>query len=555
MKNINRLICLILFIGFCQGVHSQDLISQLKEHVYYLADDKLEGREPGTEGEKLAYEYIIEEFTEAGLEPLGTKGWLQPFQVFKGQEYTDDNFLAFGKRKIKLEEEYFPIIESANGYVSGKVVDVGFGMEIKELDINSYEKTGRIDGRIALINIAHPEGDNPHSNYAPFATLSRKLESAEEMGAIGVIFYADETENINPRLSRNLEKSNLPAVFVKKETYQSLTKIKRAQFSVGVNKVFRTANNVLGYIDNGAKNTIVIGGHYDHLGMGHYGSRWTGQPDIHNGADDNASGVALLLEFAQTLKSEMKVSGSNYLNNNYLILAFSGEEMGLLGSKYFVDNPTLELEKINYMLNFDMIGRLTDGKLSVNAVGTSPAWKVLDNIKSDGIESIVTTESGVGPSDHTSFYLKDIPVLAFFTGAHSDYHTPKDDADLVNYKGMLSIYEYGLNLISSLNSVKKIEFTKTKDSNSSGAPKFSVTLGVMPDYTFETGGMRIDAVTKGKTADKGGIEKGDIVIQMGNIPVEDMMGYMKALSQFKKGDSTSVKVKRGEEELEFDVTF
>lgn len=552
---IQKITLALFAILLLNEAYAQDILSDFKKHVYYLADDKLEGREPGTEGEKLAYEYIVEEFKMSGLEPIGTNGFLQPFQVFKGQEYTNENFLALGKRKVKLEEEYFPVIESANGYVSGKVVDVGYGLKIKELDINSYEKTGRIEGRIALIDVSHPEGDNPHSNYAPFSTLRRKIETANEMGAIGVIFYAKDSENIDPRLSRNLERTTLPAVFVKKETYRTLSKIKRAQFSVGVKKIFHTANNVLGFIDNGAKNTIVLGGHYDHLGMGHYGSRWTGQPDIHNGADDNASGIALLLEFAQMLKSEMVVSGSNYLNNNYLILAFSGEEMGLLGSKHFVENPTIELDEINYMLNFDMIGRLEEGKLSINAVGTSPSWDIINDIKTGGIESIVTTESGVGPSDHTSFYLKDIPVLAFFTGAHNDYHTPRDDAELINYEGMLSIYEYSLALISKLNAAKKIEFTKTKDSNNSGAPKFSVTLGVMPDYTFESGGMRIDAVTKGKTADIGGLEAGDIVIQMGNIPVEDMMAYMKALSQFKKGDETKVKVMRGEEELEFDVTF
>lgn len=553
---MSRILLVLSFLLLYNLSGAQSLSDSFKEHVYYLADDKLEGREPGTDGEKLAYEYIIEQFTESGIAPLGTKGFLQPFQVFNSLEYTPDNFLAIGKEELELIEEYFPVSESMNGYVSGKVVDVSYGLNIKELDINNYEKLGRIDGKIALINVSHPEGDNPHSNYAPFSTLRRKIETASEMGAIGVIFYAIDSEDIKPKMDMNSVSSELPAVYIKKSSYRQIKKIKRAQFRVGINKVFRTAHNVIGFIDNNAEHTVVLGGHYDHLGMGHFGSRWTGQPDIHNGADDNASGIALLIELGAMLKSEMKVSASEYLKNNYLIIAFSGEEMGLLGSKYFVENPTIDLKNINYMLNYDMVGRLKDGKLNINGVGTSPSWAVLEDVNDvDGIKSVVTTESGVGPSDHTSFYLKDIPVLHFFSGTHTDYHTPKDDAPLVNYDGMDAIYDYSLVLMKALNEAGHISFIKTKDSNNSGAPKFSVTLGVMPDYTYESGGMRIDAVTAGKTADKAGIEKGDIVIQMGNMPVEDMMGYMKALSQFKKGDKTSVKVKRGENEKTYEVEF
>lgn len=552
---MKKLIQLSWLMIYSISLFSQGLTPELKKHVYYLADDKLLGREPGTEGEKLAYEYIVEELKESGLEPKGVNGFLQPFKVFKGNEYGEKNFLAIGKKELELSIEYFPVMESSNAYVSGRLVDVSYGLNIKELDINNYEKIGRIDGQIALIDVRHPEGDNPHSNYAPFSTLRRKIETAESMGAIGVIFYTSGEEDIPLRINRKTEASVLPAVYVKKEAYSALSKLKRAQFTTAISPIYKTAHNVIGYIDNGADHTIVLGGHYDHLGMGGAGSRWTGQPDIHNGADDNASGIALLLEFSDLLKSQMAVSGSRLLQNNYMIIAFSGEEMGLLGSKYFVENPTIDLAEINYMLNYDMVGRLKDGKLSLNGVGTAPEWSLREGIKVDGISKVVTTESGVGPSDHTSFYLKDIPVLQFFSGTHTDYHTPKDDADLVNYAGMESIFNYSIDLMSQLDEKGKLTFTKTKDSNNSGAPKFSVTLGVMPDYTFETGGMRIDAVTSGKTADKGGLKGGDIVIQMGNIPVEDMMGYMKALSQFKKGDKTTVKVKRGEEEKEFEVEF
>ena len=177
----------------------------------------------------------------------------------------------------------------------------------------------------------------------------------------------------------------------------------------------RTARNVIGYLDNGADYTIVIGAHYDHLGHGIMGSRHTGDPAIHNGADDNASGVAGIFRLAEVL-SEGKAT-----NNNYLFIAFSGEEMGLFGSKYYVQNPTINLKKVNYMLNLDMVGRLNEEKtLSVNGAGTSPEWDgSLADLSVGGISTVVS-ESGIGPSDHTSFYLEDIPVLHFLPGPHED---------------------------------------------------------------------------------------------------------------------------------------
>jgi len=313
----------------------------------------------------------------------------------------------------------------------------------------------------------------------------------------------------------------------------------------------RTARNVIGYLDNDAEYTVVIGAHYDHLGHGIMGSRYTGDTAVHNGADDNASGVALMLQLAEQLKA------GRAADNNYLFIAFSGEEMGLFGSKYFVNNPTINLGKVNYMLNMDMVGRLNEEKvLSVNAAGTSPAWKaVLGDLSIGGIEA-VTSESGIGPSDHTSFYLKDIPVLHFFTGQHEDYHKPEDDAELVNYQGLLLTTEYILALIEELDGEGKLAFTKTKDEEESRrAADYKVTLGVMPDYVFQGEGMKIDGVMDGRTAAKAGIKKGDIVIELGGTKVDDIYSYMEALSIYNSGDKTTVVVKRGEEEIELEVEF
>ncbi len=310
-------------------------------------------------------------------------------------------------------------------------------------------------------------------------------------------------------------------------------------------------SNVVAFIDNHAANTIVIGAHYDHLGMGDpKHSLYTGPPAVHHGADDNASGVAAMLELASLLK------GSVYKNNNYVFIAFSGEELGLYGSKWFVQHPTIPLNKINYMINMDMVGRVDSvtHTLTVNGIGTSPAFKdALAKLQTP--LHIKTTESGLGPSDHTSFYLQNIPVVFLFSGQHKDYHKPSDTEDKINYAGMTDIIKYTVSLIGGLNDKGKLSFTKTKDDNVDSAPKFKVTLGVIPDYTYEGEGLRIDAVKEDRPAAKAGLLAGDIVVQLGDIKVTEMNSYMKALSQFNKGDKTKVKVKRGAGVIEKDIEF
>ncbi len=308
--------------------------------------------------------------------------------------------------------------------------------------------------------------------------------------------------------------------------------------------------NVVGMIDNGASFTVVIGGHYDHLGMGHSGSLFAGEkPMIHNGADDNASGIAALIYLAEKLKK----SGTR--KYNYLFVAFSGEEYGLFGSKHFIKNPSVDKDQMSFMINMDMVGRLNEeNTLVINGAGTSPVWKeVFEKIKGD--LNLVTTDSGIGASDHTSFYLEDIPALHFFTGQHADYHKPSDDAELVNYDGIVDVSEFIYDLIQSITPEEKLAFSKTNDSGERKASKFKVSLGVMPDYTYSANGMRVDGVLDGRAAQKAGLEKGDIIVELGGKEVGDIYDYMEALSQFKSGDSTKVKVKRDQKELSFEVKF
>lgn len=313
----------------------------------------------------------------------------------------------------------------------------------------------------------------------------------------------------------------------------------------------RIGKNIIGYLDNGAANTIVIGGHYDHLGNGAFGSRHTGKKEIHNGADDNASGIAAMLRIAQHLVQ------SKAKNNNYLFIAFSGEELGLYGSKYFVNNPTIDLSTVNYMINMDMIGRLNEERvLAINGSGTSPVWEEAFAKIIAGNLQIKASKSGIGPSDHTSFYLKDIPALHFFTGQHTDYHKPEDDSELVNFEGIYDISSFIIQLIENLNDIGKLPFTKTKDENQGRqAAAFKVTLGVMPDYVYNEKGMRVDAVIDGRPAAKGGLENGDVIIKIGDRDVKDIYDYMEGLADFKKGDKTIVIVQRGQQTIEKTVEF
>ncbi|TDI79723.1 MAG: M28 family peptidase [Bacteroidetes bacterium] len=305
--------------------------------------------------------------------------------------------------------------------------------------------------------------------------------------------------------------------------------------------------NVIGFYNNNAETTVVIGAHYDHLGIGGEGSLFREGDSIHNGADDNASGVAMMLQIASRL-DEIK-------DHNYLFIAFSGEEMGLLGSNYFVKNATIPFESIAYMINLDMVGRLNEeNTIAVHGVGTSPIFKQILFANNDQGLIIKEHESGIGPSDFTSFYLADIPVLSFFTGQHEDYHKPGDDAEKLNYQGMELISNYIINILNDLDDDGKLAFRKTKN-ESEEVPVFKVGLGVVPDYLFTGEGMRIDGVSEDRPAQKAGLQKGDVVKKLDTIPVTDMMSYMKALATFEIGQKTKVTVERDGELFEVEVEF
>ena len=546
---------LLLIYGNTSGqLNSQLVIPNLQKHIQILASDKFEGRETGKRGEELSSTYIINQFHEIGLVPKGEQEYLQPFSFTMSTTIGPSSAVKIDNQILEKEKDFFPLGYSSNTTVTGKTINVGYGIIAPKLDYNDYKELKELKGKIFIMEISSPDHAGPHGKYEEYGDLRTRIDTAISKGAIGIIFINSDKDFSNPKpeYSNRISPSKIPVVFIANQNVvDNKNNIKKAEITCELVKQVGTGHNIIGYLNNGAANTIIIGAHYDHLGFGGDGSLYRGETKVHNGADDNASGTAALIELARYFKNVPSK------NNNYLFIAFSGEEKGLLGSGHFVKQPTIPLSSVNYMLNMDMVGRLKTDEptLLINGVGTSDAWKIaMDFIKIDSLK-IKSTESGVGPSDHTSFYLKDIPVLHFFSGTHSDYHKPSDDESLINYPGEYRILNYMTQLISKLDDKGKISFIKTKDESNEDAPRFKVTLGVVPDYAFDGEGMRIDGITEGRPAAKAGLKSGDIVVAIGENKVVDMMSYMKALGKFNKGETSIVTILREKKEIKLEIDF
>ncbi|MBC7902069.1 MAG: M20/M25/M40 family metallo-hydrolase [Gemmatimonadaceae bacterium] len=520
------------------------VIASLQGHVNFLASDKLEGRRAGSKGEMLAADYISARFKEIGLVPKGDKnGWLQAFDISEGLEMSKSSFLFLNGEELKTGE-YF-----AFGGAPAKAIEAAPSIALRESGVPWF---------LDLKEDLDSNKNNPHFDLR--AAVIAHARDAAKKGATAFIIYntgivADNLK-FDPREKSN--ESGIPIIYVSGKPARKYFSDEEAAVDIKLKMVSaekkRPGHNVLGYLDNGAANTVIIGAHFDHLGYGEdNNSMYRGTEKlIHNGADDNASGTAAMIELARMLK----VSGLK--KNNYLFIAFSGEELGLFGSKYFTEHPTIDLAKTNYMINMDMVGRLNDSSkaITIGGYGTSPAWgKIFTPASKKALLVNKYDSSGSGPSDHTSFYRKDIPVLFFFTGTHTDYHKPGDDAEKINYTGQFHIVRYIYSVIEKADPMGKLAFTKTRETQMAGSQRFSVSLGIMPDYTFTGEGVRADGVSEGRAAQKAGILTGDIIIQLGEHTINSMDTYMQALGKFKKSDKTIVKFRRGKEIKQAEVVF
>ena len=545
MKYILAVLLLCSQVSVAQKISKSDkkIIKSLQLHINYLSDDKLEGRRTGSAGEKLAYEYISTQFKNAGISAVNNdNSYLQPFEVNDGKQVSTETGFWVNDHALILNKDFFPFAFSANSTVQCEV-----SQSLKE------------KGEIWFYDLNDPltqNANNPHFDLQD--AVIKTVADFEKKGATGVVVYNSSSipDKIKFEEKDKAETTRIPVIYLSAEA-----KVKYLADEIGTSKLKlkvqvdtkkRTGHNVVGYLNNNAATTVILGAHYDHLGYGEdRNSLYAGtSPMIHNGADDNASGTAALIE----LSKQLKASGNK--NNNYLFIAFSGEELGLFGSKYFTEHPLINLSNANYMINMDMVGRLNDSTrgLTIGGFGTSPVWNQLVDTDHRYFK-IKLDSSGTGPSDHTSFYRKDIPVLFFFTGTHSDYHKPSDDAEKINYAGQLQLMKYIFNLISKADSREKLAFTKTKEAATTAKNSFKVSLGIMPDYTYSGNGVHVDGVSAGKAAEKAGIKTGDVIVQLGEHKVSDVQAYMSALGKFNKGEATKVKLMRGKEELVLDIVF
>ena len=550
MTNMFRFLIVFLLIATIASAQKtrkadKETLKYLKENIEYLSSDKLEGRRAGTTGESLAADFIANKFKEIGLLPKGAEdSYFQPFSISDGRQILPDTYLSVNNQVLTPGIEFFPLSNSKQS----ATIKAQVSPSLTEND------------QPWLIDIADDLDNNKENPHFDVSNLINSLiTKSKDKGASSVIFFnsGDIDDHISFDEKDRSENTIIPALYITKnavKTYlQDLNSTYDLQFNVAIGPKIRHSKNIIGYIDNKAQFTVVLGAHFDHLGYGEDGNSMlrTGERLIHNGADDNASGTAALIELAFLLnKSKSK-------QFNYLFIAFSAEELGLNGSKYFSENPTISLNTVNYMINMDMVGRMNDSTrvITIGGYGTSPSWKpLIDNIK-DNPFVIKYDSSGTGPSDHTSFYRKDIPVLFFFTGLHTDYHKPSDDADKINYVGELKIIYFIKQLIENDKQHEKIAFTKTREQSSGSSTRFSVSLGIMPDYTFPGNGVRVDGVSDGRPAKKAGISTGDVIRQLGDFKTSSVESYMQALSKFKKGDKTNVIILRGETELVYEIIF
>ncbi len=581
MKN-TILLLLVLALTACGPKFNPEItVDDLKENIYYLASDSLQGRKSGEPGGLLAAEYIRQKFETAGLQLLYDKGF-QPFSLVADAELGDENLLTVGNKSFETKTDFLPYAFSANSTVEAMLVFAGYGMEVNRDSLKWNDFIGvDVAGKWMLVLQGDPDLENPNSPYLEFSTERAKALTASDKNAAGIILVAGPDFNEKDELSslffdKNSSRFDMPVLQVTRkvademlagtgETIESLenrmqedhrgfnlkvaTSVKA---TVNVQLKEKETRNIVamlpGWDETLKDEAVVIGAHYDHLGMGGpgSGSRAVDTTAVHNGADDNASGVAAVIQLAEKLAAEKANKRS------LIFVAFGAEEMGLVGSKAFVNDPPVATEKMVAMFNFDMMGRLdtTTNALSISGTKTSKeAEEILNNLNTDF--ELAFSEEGIGPSDHASFYLQNIPVFFFSTGAHPDYHTPKDDAELINYEGEKKVLDYAVKVIEEVtNRDRKLTFQEagSKFQRSRGG-RFKVTFGIMPDYAgLEKRGMRIDAVTKGKPADKAGMQRGDIITAIEGKKVSNIYDYMSRLQTLEAGQRISVDIIRDNKE-------
>ena len=620
-------------------------VERLRKDVTYLASDQLEGRRTGTASAMAAAQYIADEFARLGLKPgfpsaaekskkQSATRFFQTFPYVGGLELGKDNLLTFGSADrvtLRLGEDWLPLglstnakIENANG------VFVGYGLTVSDLKHDDYAGAN-VTGRVAIAFAGTPDGDNPHGQFARYDDVRWKAIAARNAGAKALLVIVNEANFKDDRLSRlrydnSAGDAGLPVVAVSRQAAERLlaanssllaeveqrlrgksavtdsqqpAKLSLETILITLNTDLtrreQAAANVIGILegsDAALKNeVIVIGAHYDHLGHGGAGSLAQKEGEIHHGADDNASGVAGVLELARVFAAQKPRP-----RRSILFAAFSGEEEGLLGSNYYVNHPAVPLANTIAMINMDMIGRMKDRKLTVGGIGTAAEWPSLVEsanlmqgitvsvapgtqpagspvvtampivvaangqpvVYSDPAKYFTLTlnADGYGPSDHSSFYSKQIPVLFFWTGTHEDYHKPSDTADKINYDDESRILSVVGRIVQGIDkSDKRPTYTAAKTETATGrSTGFRVYLGTIPNYADSNDGLLLDGVREDSPAAKAGLKAGDRIVKLAGRDVRNVYDYTYALGEMKAGQEYEVEVMRGSERLILKLT-
>lgn len=587
----------IFSISLFSQNHPEITDKEVYEHIHFLSSDDLKGRLTGSDEIYEAAKYIENEFTDYGLKPLFGDSYFQSFNFISGVELGDNNSLIIraGNDKTELEptKDFYPLSFSGSASFNTEVVFAGFGISAPN---DKYDDYAGIDvkGKTVIVFRNYPglknyfslkndpDFKNLKSKFAKYSSIRQKAKIAKDKGAIGLIVVNGYEEvgnvvddNFIPFIKEDqapmmkdfpviqLKRSIIEQIFIAKgNTLENLfnmisTTLQPSSlvldgFTLSLETDVRMTEglcrNVAGYIEGSdpiLKNEyIVVGAHYDHLGSGEFSSlSKVKEPQIHNGADDNASGTAGVLELAE------KFAANRELNKRSVIfVCFSGEELGLLGSSYFVNNSPISLTSVAAMFNLDMVGRLDSAKsLVIYGTGTSAIWK--DLIPKHNTEfKLSLVDDGFGASDHSSFYGKSIPVLFFSTGVHGDYHRPTDDIEFINSNGEKEILDLVYSIASDVTNLEsKPDYLATQKKESTMNGGWKVYVGTVPDFSSSEEGFKISAVNDGSPAQKGGIKSGDLMIKFGDKNITNIYDYVYALQEHVPGDVVEVIVKRNNE--------
>lgn len=598
-KTYTLIAALLLATSFAVSAQQQDRDpnpSRLQQHVSYLASDALDGRRTGTPGANDAARYIAGEFSRVGLRPPGGAGsnrpsrlmarYLQTFPYVAGVQLGPTNDFRFlresgfqGNQTLRVGEDWMPLGFTLNGKVNGWLVFAGYGITAADQNYDDYAGLS-VKDKVVVVLQGSPDGDSPHGRFARYEGIRWKAIAARNAGAKALVVVAREPNLKDDRLVRlaydNGGDAGLPVVVIARSAvdrllgtphlshWEEIAKAKSQATSVLISghlslatDVVRNeapAYNVVGVLEGSdpilKKENIIIGAHYDHLGRGGDGSGSLAprSGEIHHGADDNASGTAGLIELARVFNAQRP-----RLKRTVIFIAFGGEEEGLLGSNYYVNHPLTPLSNTVTMINMDMIGRMKDGKLTIGGVGTAKEWRDIIGQKNDF--ALTLNEDGFGPSDHSSFYGKQVPVLFFFTGTHTDYHKPSDTFEKINYNDQARILSLVARIVRDIDGAdKRLTYTTAKSDATPRTGGFRVYLGTIPNYGEGSNGLLIDGVREDSPAEKAGIKAGDRIVKIGEREIKNVYDYTFALGELKAGQEYVFEVMRGPEKVTVKLT-